>query len=314
MADWFVSVLVPVYNGERFLPQLIDSLSAQTYGNFEVVFVDDLSTDNSAGIIQAAAKHDGRFKYIRRTTKGKDAGTGIEYGLPYCTGDYYFYMSQDDFIDSDMLEKCVGKIRETQADIVLCNTCFYSRGEESRNFSRYPLNNDYAQALSPNEAFLLSLDWEIGGFGLRKMELVKKVGIVPTYFNSCEYYGICQLLLANKIVFCDSNFYYRSDNAEAITRKQNPHYYIEIFLQDVLLLEKMMESDFTVRQQNARLKQLVRRIKKWHRYYRKNSFGFTAEQDRYYRKTLSACIRRLAAFSWKRLQITNLLKIGALRA
>lgn len=309
MSEILISVLVPVYNGEKFLPQLIDTLKNQTYKNFEVIFVDDISTDNSAQIILEIANQDDRFKYIKRTTKGKDAGTGIEYGLPYCTGDYYFYMSHDDFIDLDMFEKGVQKIKETNADVVICNACFYEEGKEIKNFSKYPLNNDYSQELSPKEAFYLSLDWQIGGFGFRKMDIVKKVGIIPTYFNSCEYYGICQLLLANKIVFCDSMFYYRSDNSEAITRKKNPYYYIEIFMQDVLLLEVLLKNDFTDKQKLIRLKTLVKRIKKWYKYYLKNCHCYSKEQCLYFKKILNICIDKLKDYSFKYKQYKNIIKI-----
>jgi len=309
MSEILISVLVPVYNGEKFLPQLIDTLKNQTYKNFEVIFVDDISTDNSAQIILEIANQDDRFKYIKRTTKGKDAGTGIEYGLPYCTGDYYFYMSHDDFIDLDMFEKGVQKIKETNADVVICNTCFYEEGKEIKNFSKYPLNNDYSQELSPKEAFYLSLDWQIGAFGFRKMDIVKKVGIVPTYFNSCEYYGICQLLLANKIVFCDSMFYYRSDNTEAITRKKDPYYYIEIFMQDVLLFEVLFDNDFSEKQKLERLKILVKKIKHWNKYYLRNYRDYNEEQCLYFKKILNECIKKIKKYSLECKQYTNIFKI-----
>lgn len=309
MSEILISVLVPVYNGEKFLPQLIDTLKNQTYKNFEVIFVDDISTDNSAETILEIANQDNRFKYIKRTTKGKDAGTGIEYGLPYCTGNYYFYMSQDDFIDTDMFEKGVQKIKETNADVVICNACFYEEGKEIKNFSKYPLNNDYSQELSPKEAFYLSLDWQIGGFGFRKMDIVKKVGIIPTYFNSCEYYGICQLLLANKIVFCDSMFYYRSDNSEAITRKKNPYYFVEIFMQDVMLLELLFQNDFSIEEKNKRLKWTVKRTKKWYKYYFKNSYLYTEEQCQHYKKILKQCLEKLKTLSLKSKNYTNYLRI-----
>ena len=80
MVNPLISVLVPVYNGQKFLPKLIDSLENQTYTNFEVIMVDDFSTDKSTQIILDQQAKDSRFrertKEIRRWGKQEETGSG----------------------------------------------------------------------------------------------------------------------------------------------------------------------------------------------------------------------------------------------
>ena len=109
MNEPLVSIVVPVYNGEKYLEETLNVLKNQTYKNFEVIMVDDISTDNSVQILEKFANEDERFKLIKRKTKGGTGTNSIVYGLQYCTGEYYSYLSQDDLISKNFLEKCVEK-------------------------------------------------------------------------------------------------------------------------------------------------------------------------------------------------------------
>ena len=87
--------------------------------DFEVIFVDDHSTDERQQIIEQQSNLDNRFKILKMPQKGGNAVKGIKYGLPYCKGKFFFYMSQDDFIDSDALEKLVKTVEMKDADALL---------------------------------------------------------------------------------------------------------------------------------------------------------------------------------------------------
>lgn len=165
-----ISVLIPVYNGGTYLKQLIENLKSQTLTDFEAVFVDDFSTDGSAALLQNEAEQDGRFKIVHRAQKGGTAVKGIVYGLPYCVGQYLFYMSQDDLIENDTLEKLYNTAVETNADIVVPDMeWFYDDGADHGGI-RYTGEN----VINGREAFLRSIDFGIHGFYLRKMDLAKK--------------------------------------------------------------------------------------------------------------------------------------------
>ena len=77
MGDGLVSVVIPVYNGENYIEDTITSVLASTYGNFEIVCVDDFSTDNSVAKIKEIAVKDSRIRLVSPKIKGGNAGAGI---------------------------------------------------------------------------------------------------------------------------------------------------------------------------------------------------------------------------------------------
>lgn len=250
-----VSIVVPVYNGEDYVGQMIESLLGQTHHNYEVFIVNDFSKDRSIEIIKDIIKDDSRFTILDADHKLGTAVRGQEYALPYCKGKFYFFLSQDDFIDPDLLEICVKKSIEMDADVVTPN-CVRFYGNSSELHGKYPLNGDYSMVLQPRDAFELSLTWKVHGFSLKRMDLVKKVGIVGTYYNSCEYFCRIALLEANKIVFADSNFYYRLNNPNAITQGLK-YFHIDILKTDIMLLKRYCKEHYGRKKCLRRYRSLV---------------------------------------------------------
>lgn len=214
-----ISVVIPVYNGMNFLPRLIKCLKNQTWKNTEIIMIDDYSSDNSYEFLLKETSNDERFIVLRPDGKGGTASINIQFALNIVTGDYYFYMSQDDFIDYDCLEKCLKKAESENADIVIPNCILYYGEEKQVKQSIFPINNNYNQQLSNIEAFNLSINWKIHGFVLKKTNLFKETGFDGKYYNSDELYVRYHYFIANKICFCDTNFFYNQSNANAITKK-----------------------------------------------------------------------------------------------
>lgn len=251
-----VSVVVPVYNGIEYLDMLFDRLHNQTYENIEVIMMDDLSSDDSFAKMKEFEAKDSRFKAKQVKHKGGCAVKAQVQGLPYCNGDYYFYASQDDFFDYDIIEKCVLKALDLEADIVLPNMVLYYEDKESVKRGDYPIDGDYNQVLSGKEAFELSLNWRIHAFALRKMSLFELEEFRADYYNSEEYYFRCMLLNANKIAFADSNFYYRQDNPNAIT-KTIKYFHVDILVTDMMLYELMSKQGYEKFLMTRRLKEIT---------------------------------------------------------
>ena len=234
MTEGMVSIVVPVYNGAKYIKDSVGSVLASTYGNFEVVCVDDFSTDGSAELVQSMSACDARVRLVRRDAKGGNAGAGIAYGLPHCNGEFFFYMSQDDMISPDCLEKCVKRARETGADIVAVDTVFYS-GDRSDGKRLLPPGGDHGVVLDPVEAMRLVSQYKIPGFSLRKMSLVRKVGCESHFYDSCDKSIWLQFYHANKVAFCDGVMYYRQDNPSAITKGVHRHTYDHVATVDEFL-------------------------------------------------------------------------------
>lgn len=116
-----VSVIIPVYNGEKFLKQCLNSVLKQTYSNLEIIAVDDGSTDNSASILNEYALKDSRIKIIKHE-KNKGLYIGRITGVKNATGDYLCFVDADDEIAVDWIRLLVKAIREEESDIVVGNT------------------------------------------------------------------------------------------------------------------------------------------------------------------------------------------------
>ena len=112
-----VSVIIPVYNTEKFLAECLDSVLAQTMQDFEVICVDDGSTDDSPEILEEYAAKDGRITVLRQ--QNSFAGTARNSGIDYARGKYLYFLDSDDFISPKLLEKAVSRAEETEADIVV---------------------------------------------------------------------------------------------------------------------------------------------------------------------------------------------------
>lgn len=114
-----ISVIVPIYNVEKYLSKCIDSIINQTLTNIEIILVNDGSTDNSGKIIDEYAKKDSRIKVIHKKNGGQ--GSARNAGLDIAKGEYIGFVDSDDWIDSNMYESLYNAAISNNSDIVVCN-------------------------------------------------------------------------------------------------------------------------------------------------------------------------------------------------
>ena len=112
-----VSVVVPVYNAEKYLDRCIGSLVSQTYKDLEIILVDDGSADNSPAMCDAWAQNDARIRVIHKENAG--AGMARNAAMDVSTGDIMCFVDSDDYVSPELVSKAVGALTENGADIVL---------------------------------------------------------------------------------------------------------------------------------------------------------------------------------------------------
>jgi glycosyltransferase involved in cell wall biosynthesis len=216
-----ISVFLPVHNGERFLAKTLDSVLAQTDQDFEVLCIDDSSTDGSAGILRGYAERDARIRLLATPHNLGSAAKSLNYALPHMTGAYFVYSSQDDLFSPDWLEKMRLRAVETGADAVIPDVVFHHEGDPSKDHALVGLAGDRSAVLTGREACQCTLDWSIPGNALLKAELVRQVGFEAFAINADEYSVRRLFLQCNKVVFCEGRFLYRQDNPLAVTKRFN---------------------------------------------------------------------------------------------
>lgn len=116
-----LSIIIPVYNSEKYLRETLRSVLAQTYKDFEVLIVDDGSPDRSPVICQEFAAKDVRFHVLSKQNGG--VSSARNYGLERAKGKYIAFLDGDDCIDAPMYERMIQALEEHSADIVGCRVC-----------------------------------------------------------------------------------------------------------------------------------------------------------------------------------------------
>ncbi|MEE3427346.1 MAG: glycosyltransferase family 2 protein [Ruminococcus sp.] len=113
-----LSVVIPVYNVEKYLKEALDSVVNQTYKNLQIILVDDGSTDSSGEICDLYAKQDNRITVIHQENAG--AGAAKNAGLELVKGEYFSIIDSDDYIELNMYEKMLGYMESYRSDVVQC--------------------------------------------------------------------------------------------------------------------------------------------------------------------------------------------------
>ena len=149
-----VSVLVPIYNVEKYLEQCLASLSAQTFGDFEAICVNDGSTDGSRAIIQRFLDADPRFRVIDKPNSGY--GASMNRGLDAARGRYVAILESDDFLEPGALEALHATAERTGADVVKADFYLYwSAPEERRERFGIVDEREAGQTLAPLDDFAI---------------------------------------------------------------------------------------------------------------------------------------------------------------
>lgn len=122
-----VSVIIPVYNTEKFLKEAIESICNQTLRDIEIIVVDDGSTDNSKLVIEAFSQIDCRIKVIHQANQGQSVARNV--GLDIARGEFIYFMDSDDIIDINALLICYNKCIEKNLNIILFDAEIFSEDQ-----------------------------------------------------------------------------------------------------------------------------------------------------------------------------------------
>lgn len=120
-----ISVVMPVYNNEKYLRSCLDGLLSQTVRNIEIICVNDGSTDSSQEILESYAAADPRFKILFQQNQG--AGAARNYGMKAAQGDYIIFLDSDDIFEPVLLEKLLKKTEESESDVTVCRSDRYNQ-------------------------------------------------------------------------------------------------------------------------------------------------------------------------------------------
>lgn len=225
-----ISIIIPVYQAERFLTQCLDSVLAQTLTNFEVICIDDGSTDGSGVILDEFAERDGRILAVHQQNQG--AGVSRNRGLAMARGMYTIFLDCDDYFEPTLLAELYEAIEREQADVAICRSICFDDATGKQLPSEWMRKDHFLKgktAFAPQEMgdclFQFTYGWAWDK--LFRTEFLRSGGFTfPVLRNSEDLVFVYPAIsMAKRIVAIDDPLiYYRMNRKTSVShsRKQVP--------------------------------------------------------------------------------------------
>ncbi|PNT91462.1 glycosyltransferase [Clostridium thermosuccinogenes] len=234
--NYKVSVIVPVYNVEKYLRRCVDSIISQTYRNLEIILIDDGSTDSSGEICDEYSKYDDRIIVIHQPNQGLSAARNK--GLSVMTGDFTSFVDSDDWIDTETIKKMLTKLIAYDLDIIECDInwiCGNAKFSSSTN--KFIIKTQH-QALVD----LIRVGRHVVWNKIYKSSLLKDefFPVGKTYEDVFYTYRI--FLKAKRIGKIDTPFYNYFQNENGITNRKFGYQKLDLldgYLEQILHLRKV---------------------------------------------------------------------------
>ncbi|HGC8953165.1 TPA: glycosyltransferase family 2 protein [Streptococcus agalactiae] len=219
-----ISVIVPVYNSEKYIEQCIRSITEQKYQNLEIILINDGSTDGTPALLERMKAWDKRICVFHKQNGGE--GTTRNLGISVATGEYILFVDSDDWIDNNHISTLYDAIKETDSDVAVTN--FTPFIEDTGVYQIHITNNDYyQQVFTPQEWFKmqygkphhLSQCFTVPWCKLYKKSLFRFVRYPEHVKHAADDYTTWKLyLVADKIVYTNASSYVYRENSASLTQ------------------------------------------------------------------------------------------------
>ena len=200
---------MPVYNAERYLREAIESVLRQTYTNFELLLINDRSSDNSVAICKEYEENDPRIVLLKNDSESHGPGPTRNIGLDHASGEYILFLDADDWLEDRLLQCAVDRMQETNADIVQFGVIYErSDGSHSEQFywkgkqllTRDEIKNDII-TFWQNRCDSLWMH-------LFRREPIRKIGFNDAINGEDQCYVMDAMCHAEKIAYIGEAFYH----------------------------------------------------------------------------------------------------------
>ncbi len=216
-----VSVGVPVFNGENYLAEAIESILAQTVTDLELIICDNASTDATEEIVRRFAESDERIRYFRNP-KNLGVSPNVNLCCRHATGRYFKLLSHDDTIAPDCLEKTVA-VLESDPDVVICHSLVELIDENGTTLDIHDsklTNLDSASAADRFATLILDAHQCLELDGLIRMDMLARTALMPS-FPGADRALLCELGILGKIIRLKEPIFRTREHPERFRRYAN---------------------------------------------------------------------------------------------
>lgn len=266
------SVIIPVYNVEKFLRECLNSITSQTLKNFEVICIDDGSTDNSLRILQEYANKDSRFKVISQENQGQ--GIARNKAIDIAQGRYLLFVDPDDFIEPKTLASVYDKFCQTNTEIVQFDyaTCRENGKYSGTKSYKKRLKKDFKFSIKNNQIFNLNdiKKKNLQGMSLCVWDKAYKTAFIkqhnikfaPNKNGEDHIFSISANLLADKILYINKAFYhYRTRLGSAVNKASDDNFCI---FDNITLLKNFLTTNNLFNEYRVSFEEYVSTVLSWH--------------------------------------------------
>jgi glycosyltransferase involved in cell wall biosynthesis len=210
-----LSIGLPVYNGESYLAESIESLLGQTYDNFELIISDNASTDGTAGICRRYGKQDSRIRYVRQP-RNIGAAPNHNYVVEQARGELFKWASHDDLYARDLLKFCVDALDEFP-HVVLAHSWTATIDDAGVvKAVRYPLATAAPQAADRFRSLLFGSGGD-DTCGVMRTSVLRRTPLLASYHHS-DRTLVCELVLHGPFYQVPDWLYFRRDHSKRAER------------------------------------------------------------------------------------------------
>ena len=222
-----VSVIVPVYNVEKYLKRCLDSLINQTLSDIDIICINDGSKDSSLQILEQYAKKDSRIVIYNQENSGVSVARNT--GLEYASGEYIGFVDSDDWVDLDFYEKLYNSAKNNNADIAVAD---FIREHPNKKPKRLKLKEEKIYT-TPEDKFMICKVHREGCVWnkIYRTEFIKSINLkfVPKMYYEDRDFTIRSLYFSKKLVTTPNTYYRYFVNPKSIVNKrrnyiQDEHY------------------------------------------------------------------------------------------
>ena len=274
-ANPLISIIIPVYNVEKYIEKCALSLINQTYKNCEFIFVNDGTQDNSVGVLKTI--NDNRIKIINQQNQGVSSARNK--GIESAKGEYIIFVDADDYVADDYVEYLYELITTNNADFAYSTKLFQSKNDKQ-------IENDFIRVVdgAMSAAILLSPDVVVGSYNkIYKKDIINNNNLT---FKTDLFYGeglnfiIRMSLSSNRVAIGEKRIlYYRKNNLSSVTTKYNIDKYhnglksLDIISNLIDLKDNFTNSMYTLHLTNYYLNAVTqmieyKKVKEYKNYYK----------------------------------------------
>ena len=218
-----VSVALPVFNGENYLAEALDSILAQTFRDFELVISDNASTDATPRICAEYAARDARVVVNRNA---RDVGPCKNFDLAFelSSGEYFKWAAHDDLLDPTFLEKCVA-VLDADAEIILCHSLTRIIDDDGNELAVYDSGLRGASSSRQSRRFaalILSQHICTDMFGLMRADALRKSVRLEGNYHGCDRFMLAELALIGRFAQLPEPLFLNREHAARYVRAVKP--------------------------------------------------------------------------------------------